>query len=256
VLHSFGNGPDGANPRASLVALRGKLYGTTYQGGACGEGTVFSVRIADGEERVIHTFGNFPDGEYPVAGLINVNGVLYGTTQSGGAHGGGTVFSITTSGTVNVLFNFIRDYPSASLIAVDGMLYGTTIAGGVYDKGSVFSMTLTGANERVLHSFGYSTDGSQPQASLVAIRGQLYGTTYKGGTASGGTVFRVAMSGLTERVLHNFGKAYQNDGFYPLAALIDVKDTLYGTTQIGGISLPSCVESGICDYGTIFALTP
>jgi uncharacterized repeat protein (TIGR03803 family) len=115
-------------------------------------------------------------------------------------------------------------------------------------------MSVTGSNERVLHSFGYGNDGSKPQASLVALRGQLYGTTYKGGAAGYGTIFRVATNGQSERVLHSFGESYQNDGLNPLAALINVRGTLYGTTQIGGISLPSCQLSGACDYGTVFAL--
>ncbi len=99
VLHSFGNGTDGANPRASLIELNGKLYGTTYAGGSyrcgsnCGYGTVFSI-TPGGTEKVLHSFGNGSDGANPYSSLIDVKGTLYGTTEVGGAHGYGTVFSL------------------------------------------------------------------------------------------------------------------------------------------------------------------
>jgi uncharacterized repeat protein (TIGR03803 family) len=73
------------------------------------------------------------DGEYPNAGLINVNNTLYGTTYGGGAYDDGTVFSITTSGKTTVLHSFGMtgdgEYPNAGLIDVGGTLYGTTPAG-------------------------------------------------------------------------------------------------------------------------------
>lgn len=261
VLHSFGKGSDGAQPRAGLTVVKGILYGTTYQGGTgCagsgGCGTVFRV-TKNGDERVMHSFTGQPDGEYPMAGLIDLNGTLDGTTEFGGI-GAGTVFSISTDGTERVLYKFGNrpdgEHPVASLIALNGTLYGTTIDGGSADGGTVFS--LTGTNERVLHSFGQGADGSGPQASVVALKGVLYGTTSAGGTGSYGTVFRVGVDG-SERVLHNFAYG-ENDGLDPLAALTNVKGTLYGTTASGGISLPSCPRSASqsCDYGTVFALAP
>jgi uncharacterized repeat protein (TIGR03803 family) len=261
TLHSFGNtlDSDGAQPLAGLIAVDGKLYGTTYQGGVYGVGTVFSVRIANDNERVIHSFSNRPDGAYPVAGLLDVSGALYGTTEYGGLNGGGAVFSIR-NGHEAVLYSFVNrpdgNSPVASLITLNGTLYGTTLQGGSdsINGGTVFSVSTAGTNERVLHSFGGGMDGSKPQASLAALKGALYGTTSAGGTGSYGTVFRVSLNG-SERVLHSFTYG-ENDGLNPVAGLINVKGTLYGTTELGGISLPSCEESGICDYGTVFALTP
>ncbi len=99
VLHSFTGGTDGSRPRASLIDVKGTFYGTTYSGGASGCssgcGTVFSI-TASGAENVIHTFGSSSsDGQLPAAGLIYVNGTLYGTTFGGGANGHGTVFALT-----------------------------------------------------------------------------------------------------------------------------------------------------------------
>ena len=106
LLYRFKGGSDGAGPVANLIDVRGTFYSTTSSGGGrtrdCkdigvrGCGTVFSV-TASGKERVLYSFRGFAhgDGQFPAAGLLNVNGTLYGTTSGGGAIGWGTVFSLT-----------------------------------------------------------------------------------------------------------------------------------------------------------------
>ncbi len=84
---------DGAVPYAGLTDVLGTLYGTTGQGGAYDNGTVFSI-TPDGTESVLHSFGSGRDGSAPFAGLTGIRGTLYGTTYYGGRHAGGTVFSI------------------------------------------------------------------------------------------------------------------------------------------------------------------
>jgi uncharacterized repeat protein (TIGR03803 family) len=171
--------------------------------------------------------------------LIEVKGTLYGTTGMGGLNGAGTVFSISTTGTEKVLHSFGSgtdgDYPLASLVDVKGTPYGTTWAGGIYGGGTVFNITTSGT-EQVVHNFEGGADGDVPWASLIDVKGTLYGTTYVGGgTGCGGTgcgtVYSISTSGK-ERVLHSFGSG--SDGQYPRASLLDVKDTLYGTTFGGG----------------------
>ncbi|HEY2476524.1 MAG TPA: choice-of-anchor tandem repeat GloVer-containing protein [Candidatus Cybelea sp.] len=247
VLHSFGNGSDGAEPSASLVDVNGTLYGTTQAGGAHGAGTVFSI-TRSGTENVVYTFSE-PDGVSPSASLIEVNGKLYGTTQGGGAYSSGTVFSVTLSGSEKVLHSFGEGtdgaVPEAALINVAGTLYGTTKVGGRPKHcrricGTVFSITPSG-RETVLHAFS-GPDGGGPVAPLIEVNGELYGTTQGGGTYSSGTVFRITPSG-SEKVLHSFNA--DGDGEYPYAGLTDVNGTLYGTTYSGG------------NYGagTVFSLT-
>jgi uncharacterized repeat protein (TIGR03803 family) len=134
---------------------------------------------------------------YPAAGLINVNGIMYGTTEGGGAYAdslaGGTAFSITTSGSLTTLHSFGSgldgSLPWTPLLYVRGKLYGTTAYGGAHGKGTVFSMSLTGADEKVLHSFGHGSDGAMPLAGLIDVKGTLYGTPSAGGKYSDGTVF-------------------------------------------------------------------
>jgi uncharacterized repeat protein (TIGR03803 family) len=171
VLHSF-TGADGADPQASLLDVAGTLYGTTYDGGAYGGGTVFSITTT-GKERVLHSFGHGRDGAYPLASLIEANGTLYGTTFYGGASRHGTVFSLSTDGEESVLHSFGSTYtdgslPASNLIDVDGTFYGTTVDGGGlhaclnFGCGTVYSISSTGS-ERVVYSF--SKAGSSGSAA-------------------------------------------------------------------------------------------
>jgi len=244
VLHSFENADDGAYPQAGLLDVNGTLYGTTSIGGKGSEGTVFSI-TTKGNERTIYSFGGTAnDGYDPLAGLIDVNGTLYGTTYSGGAHGDGAVFSITTDGVEKVLYSFAGGSdgadPAAAVLDVNGVLYGTTASGGKSDLGTVFSLTLSG-KEKVLHTFGSGTDGSSPEAGLIDVDGTLYGTTSGGGKTDAGTVFTITTSGK-EEVLHDFSDNGV-DGVEPLAPLVDVKNTLYGTTYLGGANRAGIVFS-------------
>ncbi|MBV8067081.1 MAG: hypothetical protein JO113_03810 [Candidatus Eremiobacteraeota bacterium] len=251
VLYSFRAGSDGMWPQGNLTDVNGTLYGTTWVGGGkgCiqsgppyGCGTVFSITTS-GNEKVLHSFSG-PDGAFPTASLIDVNGTLYGTTYRGGAHntcntiggGCGTVFSITTKGKVKVLYNFAggpdgaQPSAAAGLIDVNGTLYGTTIYGGTYNRGTVFSISATG-KEKVLYSFGLH-DGWNPNSGLTDIRGTLYGTTSRGGGRHVfGTVFSITTGGA-EHVLRSFN-GY--NGALPQGSLLGVKGTLYGTASDGGV---------------------
>jgi uncharacterized repeat protein (TIGR03803 family) len=201
VLYGFNEQHDGEYPLASLINVKGTLYGTTYQGGAItcssqGCGTAFSI-TPSGAETVLHSFGGSGDGKYPDASLVNVNGALYGTTQTGGAKGRGTVFLITPSRKETVLHSFKGgsgdgEDPDAGLTNVNGKLYGTTSAGGTNNEGTVYTITTSG-KETVLHSFkGGSGDGDAPWAGLINVNGTLYGTTKSGGANDDGTVFSLS----------------------------------------------------------------
>jgi uncharacterized repeat protein (TIGR03803 family) len=272
VLHNFdSNGRDGLFPTASLIFDSvGNVYGTTSQGGAYTEGTVFElIRAASGSwtEKVLHSFNdNGEDGYGPSAGLIfGPSGNLYGTTYSGGAYGYGTVFELSPdpdgSWTEKVLHNFMNNgaegiSPFAALIFdVKGNLYGTTAQGGSGNGGTVFELAPTAGGswtETVLFSFSDNsgTGGYSPVAGLIFdASGNLYSTTLRGGAYGYGTVFELiptAGGSWTEKVLHDFNGG-GNDGNSPYAGLIfDPLGNLYGTTAEGG-------DHG---YGTVFVLVP
>jgi uncharacterized repeat protein (TIGR03803 family) len=209
---------DGDQPRANLIEVGGKLYGTTLGGGAygCGNGhacgTLFSLDPATGVETVLHSFGASGDGKYPQGGLLALNGALYGTTYAGGhsgygSFGCGPVFSVDIStGAVTVLYDFCSQANCADgaesfagLIELGGVLYGTTeVGGGVgcggAGCGTVFSLDTNTSAESVLYSFcsqANCVDGETPKAPLSAVHGKLYGTTFAGGADGDGTVFEL-----------------------------------------------------------------
>jgi uncharacterized repeat protein (TIGR03803 family) len=128
-----------------LLDVKGTLYGTASSG------TVFSITTT-GVVKMLHVFGGGSDGYRPYAGLISVHGTLYGTTASGGARGCfssdgcGTVYSVTTGGTEQVLHAFYTNgsdgrYPTSNLLNVNGTLYGTTVYGGTHGAGTVYAIT-------------------------------------------------------------------------------------------------------------------
>jgi len=149
VLHLFGTGTDGADPVGGLINVDGTFYGTTESGGANEYGTVFSITPA-GVEKVLYSFkGGETDGAGPQTSLIEVDGVLYGTTGNGGSEGvqsTGTVFKITLDGQETIIHKFgpvegpDASVPLGNLIKVGGRLYGTTYGGGANGKGTVFEI--------------------------------------------------------------------------------------------------------------------
>ena len=219
VLHSFTGGRvngDGAGPYATLIADKaGNLYGTTLGGGTStgslicpsGCGTTFQLSpltIGNWNYSVIHSFvGGKEDGAGPVAGVIvDMAGNLYGATAGGGAQAAGAIFELTpgSSGWTSMLlysFHGLADgsTPDAPVVLdTAGNLYGTVVQNGSYGMGAVFELTPSGSGtwtETVLLSF-QGTHGSSPWAGLVLdAKGNLYGTTEFGGSASDGIVFEV-----------------------------------------------------------------
>jgi uncharacterized repeat protein (TIGR03803 family) len=254
VLHNFGRGTDGYEPRASLLYYNNRFYGTTEYGGTGGNGTIFEISDI-GMERTLYSFKKSPDGSGPMASLIESNGQLYGTTQSGGTNRMGTIFSVNVkSGKENWVYSFGSGsdgaMPVANLAALKGHLYGTTTKGGTYAAGTIFRIDpKQPTKDKILHSFGFGNDGSAPASGLVVVDGLLYGTTSSGGglpSKSFGTVFSVSTTG-SEQVIVAFNCS---DGAVPAAALVKMRGTFYGTTSQGGAE--GCSTGG---DGTVFALS-
>jgi uncharacterized repeat protein (TIGR03803 family) len=255
TLLSF-DGTDGANSAAGLVrATDGNFYGTTSEGGANSDGTVFRISPS-GALTTLYSFCSksaCSDGANPVAGLIQAtDGNLYGTTQLG------TVFKITLGGTLTTLGGTGGQSPLAALVqGKDGNFYGTTARGGAntctlrtsyrVSCGTVFKITPSGT-VTTLASFSQA-NGYTPSSPLIqGTDGNFYGTTPDGGGTGEpgfGTVFKVTPAG-TLTVLHSFDGT---DGEKALAALVQGTDgNFYGTTSFGGAN----ANFG----GTVFKITP
>jgi uncharacterized repeat protein (TIGR03803 family) len=257
VLHHFaGAFSDGAQPTAELILDgAGNLYGTTYSGGSAIQGTVFTMKTDGTGFRVLHDFpGTAFYGAHPDAALIlDGAGNLYGTTRLGGSAGHGTVFTMKTNGTgFTVLHNFsgaasdgIQPY-GALILDRAGNLYGTTYFGGSSGRGTVFTMKTNGTGFRLLHSFaGGPADEYGPLAALILdAAGNLYGTTYFGGSSGNGTVFTMKTDGTGFTVLHPFPASPSNGGSPQAPLILDGAGNLYGTTHFGGSS----------GRGTVFTL--
>jgi len=203
VLLSFSfSNSDGTNPDTALVqGLDGVLYGATFFGGTNDAGAVFKLNSDGTGYAVLRSLtGANGDGKNPDAALMQAgNGVLYGTTYSGGSNAVGTVFKLSTNGTgYAVLHHFGstgtdgRNSLGPLSAGDDGFLYGTTYLGGA-GAGVIFRIALDGTSYVILNSFSVlsGTDGQNPRSGLApASDGAFYGTTWSGGANGFGTVFR------------------------------------------------------------------
>ncbi|HTW31236.1 MAG TPA: choice-of-anchor tandem repeat GloVer-containing protein [Candidatus Sulfotelmatobacter sp.] len=281
VLWTSTGGNEPLNIRAGVIFdASGNLYGTSRLGGAYGCGTVF--------ELTHQTSGSWPEtnlvdfdcagsGAYPIGGVtFDQAGNLYGTTSEGGSLGDGLIYELTPSSggtwTENILHNFTGGsdgaYPDHPFLIFDssGNLYGSAALGGQgncplfgsSECGTIFKLTpLAGGtwDFTVLHAFTGGSDGGNPEGTLVFdTSGNLYGTTYGGGTYDFGVAFKLiphTNGKWGERVLHAFKGG--DDGTNPLGGVIfDAAGNLYGTTAYGGKN--QCFNAPGC--GVVYELEP
>jgi uncharacterized repeat protein (TIGR03803 family) len=202
-------------------------------------------------------YGVNGDGVNPYAGLTLSGHTLYGTAQSGGGWGRGTVFAVNTDGSgFTNLYNFSPflggdpptnsdgSSPYAGLILSGNTLYGTAFDGGVNGYGTVFAVNTNGTGFTTLHNGRNDNNGASPYAGLILSSNTLYGTTERGGgnaPVEEGMVFALNTEGTGFTNVYNFsfapGPAYTNsDGINPEGGLILSGHTLYGTAQAGGSS--------------------
>jgi uncharacterized repeat protein (TIGR03803 family) len=232
-LHSFtatnpmtGANTDGASPFAGLIVSGNTLYGTTYNGGSSGAGTVFAVNTNGTGFTNLHSFaalsaaspnGTNTDGAEPFAGLIVSGGALFGAASYGGSSGNGTVFVLNTNG---MGFTNLHVFTASSssppygansdgaypigLILSGKTLYGAANSGGSSGNGTLFAVNTNGAGFANLHNFaatnsstGINSDGANPNAGLIFSGNTLYGTAYYGGTSADGTVFGLSLPSVS-----------------------------------------------------------
>ncbi len=209
-LYSFTGGDDGATPFAPLAhGPDGNLYGTTFQGGAYDNGTVFSVTASGALSTLISL--NITNGDLPYAGLtLGGDSNFYGTTYQGGAAGRGTAFRISTDGVLTTLYSFANGLDGGQVAAgllqsSDGNFYGTTYQGGAYGYGTVFQLTAGGALT-TLAAFN-ATNGAYPLAELVQdASGNFYGTSTGGGAQNNGAVYRMTAGRTAHQPLFVCGR--------------------------------------------------
>jgi uncharacterized repeat protein (TIGR03803 family) len=261
LLHSFsaltnGTNSDGGAPYATLVLSSNTLYGTTYNGGANSNGTVFAVNTDGTGFTNLHTFTarsgllhTNADGVQCIDGVLLSGNTLYGTTGSGGTAGRGTIFAVNTDGSgFTNLHNFNGNSDGSAtigrLVLSGNTLYGASQTGGSNGVGNIFAINTDGSGYTNLHafaaySFNTNTEGGQPVAEMVFSGNTLFGTTVLGGFWGKGSVFRMNMDGTGFTNLHNFTalvSGTNSDGAQPFSGLALAGNTLFGTAFYGGTS--------------------
>ena|SRR5579862_1041352 len=205
AIYTFQGAPDGSLPYSGVVFdTAGNLYGTTTQGGNTGNGTVYKLTNSGSgwTEQILYNFQGGSDGATPTGGLIfDHAGNIYGTTNTGGSGGGGTVYELTPSGggyNFNLLYSFsgTANCGPWGALALDGNgnLYGTTICDGAHSDGNVFKLTNTGSGFTYssLYDFTGGADGRFPYCGVALdSAGNLYGTAFKGGNYNLGTAWEM-----------------------------------------------------------------
>ena len=225
--------------------------------------TVTAIAVPAQTFTTLHAFER-ADGGGPFLGSLvqGPEGMGWGTTSYGGAYGGGTVFRMARGGALTTIYNFCGEAPcpdgetpdAGLVLGTDGNFYGTTSGGGSLSAGTVFKITPSGALA-TLYAFCAQPncpDGAFPFAGLLlATDGNFYGTTYEGGSANQGTVFKLTRAGVFTTLYSFCSHAGCVDGGFPQGGLVQATDgSLYGTTVGGGANL--CLGAGC---GTIFRIT-
>jgi len=204
VLYEFtGVDGDGKIPMSGVIFDQaGNLYGTTYEGGSTGNGTVYELSpSANGwTERIIYNVTGNGDGAGPVGTLIrDRSGNLYGSTYFGNAAQGGTVFELspTQSGwTYELIYAFTGQGGPDAALSMDagGNLYGTTNRDGANLYGNVFELSPSsgGWTYRSLYHFIGGNDGFYPASNVIFdASGNLYGTASPGGANGWGVTWEI-----------------------------------------------------------------
>jgi uncharacterized repeat protein (TIGR03803 family) len=250
TLHAFAAKP--TNVRAGLVrATDGNYYGVSQGGGVYGSGTVFKLTAA-GDVTTIHSFAGGSQGGQPASALTEgLDGMLYGSTSTGGANGWGTLFKISLSGELATLFSFAENGydPTPLVLGSDGNLYGTTrgpFSSSNVASGTVFRISPNGVFTQ-FHAFssgvygGQGADGGYPGPLTRGSDGNFYGATNTGGEKGKGTFFRISEAGVFA-VVHSF-----EEGSGLGTALVEAADgSFYGVARSGGTSVY---------YGFIYKIT-
>jgi uncharacterized repeat protein (TIGR03803 family) len=251
IVHSFAGKPnDGAFANGEVTQdSAGNFYGTTLEGGASADGTIFSID-PNGEVTILYSFADIQGGMQPEAGLLlDGQGNLYGTTSE-------TVFRLDLN---NNILKTLHEFgigndgggTASRMVTINGDLYFVTgsHSGDVCAElgsgcGRILKMTK-GGTETVLYTFTGGADGASPQGLVRDSAGNLYGVASQNfATPGAGTVFKLDTAGVFT-VLYTFTGG--TDGGLPVGRLtIDANGNLHGVTELGGDSK--------CNCGVVFRL--
>lgn len=225
------------------VAPNGKLYGTTYFGGANGVGVLYEYDIATNIYVKKFDFGG-TNGNYPNGSMIvATNGKLYGITGNGGLTNNGVLYEFDpVTGIYTKKIDFAGalngSYAQGDLVqsSFNGKLYGLTAYGGVNGTGVIFEYDIITNTLTKKVDFSGSATGSVPYGNLFeASNGKMYGLTTAGGASGNGVLFEYNPATnifIKKANFNGIGKGSQPNG-----SLIQANNgKLYAMTRMGGTS--------------------
>jgi uncharacterized repeat protein (TIGR03803 family) len=255
-VHDFDSStvpPEGTPYSGLTLGTDGNFYGTMKNGGANDAGAVFRM-TPRGKVTILYSFTGGNDGKGPLAPPVEgSDGNFYGTSETGGIYGFGTIYKITPAGKLTTLHQFNPSngdgsYPIAPLVhGTDGKFYGTTYEGSLegncgFDNicATVFQITPAGVYQQI-YIFAFNT---QLTAGLVqGCDGNLYGTTFDQGADKFGQVFRITIKGVFKDLYDFKG---EDDGANPYAGLTLATDcNFYGVT----------LDKGADGFGTVYEIS-
>ncbi len=267
ILHAFRGGIDGEQPNAGPIAVDQSLYGTTFQGGAIGFGTVYRLDPATRRLRTLHSFTSAADGAHPQSQPTALNGFLYGDTFDGGNApigcidtdyywGCGVIFKYDPVSNKTTIAHSFQGTDGlllpAALTEAKGLLYGVTQRGGAGGVGTVFSLDPAYGLLTTLHSFDFKLDGGAgPMTPVIVVGDALYGIAAYGGSSKPcitgpepcGVIFRIGLKSRAFTSVYRFSGLV--DGYDP-TGLTYYDGMIYGLTYAGG-------KHG---RGSVFAIDP
>ncbi|HTA27309.1 MAG TPA: choice-of-anchor tandem repeat GloVer-containing protein, partial [Bacteroidia bacterium] len=239
------NYPTGGYPWGALTQSGSLLYGMNSNGGANGEGCIFSINSNGSGYTDLFDF-NGTNGANPYGSLTISGNAMFGMTSGGGVNGQGNIFAIHTNGSgFKDLLDFNGtngSFPEGSLVLDNsGVLYGMTEDGGVNHEGRIFSIDTNGTGYFDILDFN-NANGANPTGSLTLSGTQLFGMAAFGGSNGDGCIFSINTNGTGYSNLLNFTGS---NGANPQGGFVLSGGVLYGMTSRGGTN----------HYGRIFSIT-
>lgn len=242
VVHSFGGNSDGVYPEGLAVDSAGNLYGTTYEGGAYGQGVVYELTPSNGSwtEKILYTFTGQSDGGYPGSLLVGIDGNLYGIA-SGGTYGYGLVYELLASGgtwTQQIIHTFAGQndgaYPESLRQDRYGNLYGTTsvhYSWGYLAEG-IFMLSPSNGGWVLTQIWSTPYQYEYIGGLIVDVEGDLYGVASNSGEVPVGEAVFQVFKRTQDGQFQNWVRA----GNFPaeFGVLVDTAGILYGTADVCG----------------------
>ncbi|MEM1220056.1 MAG: choice-of-anchor tandem repeat GloVer-containing protein, partial [Bacteroidota bacterium] len=229
---------------ANLFAQGGEFWGVTRDGGDNFAGSIYKIDEDGTNQTTVYSFDYEVNGSDPdELTMVELNGLLYGTTDGGGINDDGTLFSYDPmTGTVNTLHFFLDtvsgENPFGPLFTENGKIYGLTADDGpTGDNGTIFEYDPVLDTLKTVVEFDSNQFDGFTTRFQIGSDGHFYGVSSQGGFTGDGVIFKADRNTGIVTLLYEFDNAVNQDGFRPDGSLVELSPgVFYGITRTGGIN--------------------